>query len=292
MHHEPPIEQVRVRHDGRAVTPRPGDLLFGNRRCSVQALMNLAGDQWTHMALVIGDDDDPRTVELGPNGVFSRPVEAFVERYRLIGLSRPNLSDPCRRAVLTTGAVHLDMRELDYSWPHCALIGSTAMLRRLAPGPSEERVVETGLRAAQRLRALRGGNGHRRATCSSFMLDLFDAACDSCRPTVHWPARRRVLPWQPRPTVTDVVGLDGPPPATGRPPGARFAPAARTAGGAARTLVAPADVWVADGFALRAVIDDRRTTLLHDLTEGVPAVGIRPPCAARPAAPVRKEVSR
>lgn len=218
-------------------------------------MMNLAGDQWTHIALVIGDDDDPRTVELGPNGVFSRPASAFVERYRLVGLSRPDLSDRCRRAVVTTGAVHLEMGELDYSWPYCMLIGSTAMLRRLAPGSSQTRIIETGLRAAERLRTGSGSKAHRQATCSSFMLDLLDAACPDCRPTVHWPARRRVLPWEPPPDATDVIGLDAAPPRSGR---------RDRAAGAARTLVSPADIWVAEGYALRAVSDGDRTTLLRE----------------------------
>ncbi|MEM8924207.1 MAG: hypothetical protein AAGD35_11965 [Actinomycetota bacterium] len=255
MHEPSPVEHLLVDDDAPSIAPRAGDLLFGNRACTVQTLMTLASDQWTHCAIVAGSDPDPnggggslRTVELGPRGLLSRTVEEFLDRYRLVGIARPDLSDICRSAVVTAALARLHLDDVDYSWPHCFVIGSTGFLRRFAPGRTERGVVRAGLGAARRI------DGPRTATCSSLIDDLLDHACDHCRPATTWPSRPRVPPWQARPSATDVVGLDGAPPAS-----------LSAAPGAARALIAPADLWVGAGYAMRAVMSAERTTVLRDL---------------------------
>ena len=151
MQSDMPIDEERLHQAGMAITPEPGDLLFGNRPCSVQTLMTMAGEQWTHVAVVIGGDDGPRTVELGPRGMLTRPAADFIDRYRLVGLARPRGSDHCRQAMTTAALLHLQLDVLAYSWPSVTIIGSTAMLQRLAPGGSRGRIAESGLRAIDRV---------------------------------------------------------------------------------------------------------------------------------------------
>ncbi len=253
MQSDRPIDEERTHQPGMTITPQAGDVLFGNRPCSVQTLMTMAGEQWTHVALVINGDDGPRTVELGPQGMLTRSTAEFIETYRAVGLARPRGSDLCRQAMTTAAVLHLELDVLDYSWPHCVVIGSTAMLQRLAPKRGRHHIARTGLHAAQRLNGSQTGSGARRpATCSSLIVDLFDARCERCRPVLRWPSRSPQRPWEARPSPTDVVGLDGPPPlSTGR-------------AAAATKLATPADIWVADGFAFRAFTDHHRTVVLRD----------------------------
>lgn len=250
-----PIDEERLHQPGMTIAPEPGDVLFGNRPCSVQTIMTIAGEQWTHVAVVIGGDDGPRTVELGPKGMLSRPVDEFIDRYRQVGLARPRGSDHCRQAMNTAALLHLQLDLLAYSWERVAIIGSTAIAQRLAPDASRRRIAHTGLRAADRFRRASSSSptagAKRPATCSSLIVDLFEARCTLCRPRVEWPARSAVRLWDSRPSPADVVGLDGPP------------PLAATRSARPNKMATPADIWVAEGFAFRAVTDHNRTTIVR-----------------------------
>ena len=180
MHEPSPTHTLRVRRTNSTITPQAGDLLFGHRRCTVQAVFDLAGEQWTHIAVVTnGDTNDEsasqademarlRTVELGPQGVFSRPVADFLGRYRWIGIARPEMSPECRALVVGAARVHLNVRNIRYSWSHIVVSGSTSIVRRLTPAAMETQVLSTGLGTATRMVDATA------ATCSSFITDLLD----------------------------------------------------------------------------------------------------------------------
>ncbi|MEM9135713.1 MAG: hypothetical protein AAF962_14085 [Actinomycetota bacterium] len=215
-------------------------------------MMTLAGEQWTHVAMAIPGDDGLRTVELGPKGMLTRSVDEFIDAYELVGLARPRGSTTCRRAMTTAARLRLEFDDVEYSWSRCVIIGSTAILQRLAPDGSRSHIARGGLRAVDRFTQTASTDATKRpATCSSMIVDLLDARCDACRPLIRWPARSAVRPWEGRPSAADVVGLDGAPPLP------------RTSNRPSK-MATPADIWVADGFSFRAVTDRARTTLIRN----------------------------
>ncbi|MCP3988457.1 MAG: hypothetical protein GY724_05270 [Actinomycetia bacterium] len=252
-----PPSQLRLRSGRVTIDPRPGDLLFGNRLSSVQMVMNLSADQWTHVALVVdtdgsdsnrGSGDGLRTAELGPRGCLSRTVSDFRAAYRYVGLARPMMGPGCRHRVVSNARLQLEVGDVTYSWRYCMLVGGAALARRFAPAAAEPQVIEAGRRVALELEQRVALTD---ATCSSFIAALLNEACGTCRLGVQWPSRQRVPPWRPRPSVTDVA------PASPLTSDATEPPTPH--------LIAPSDLWVADGYELRAVIESDSTTLLCEL---------------------------
>jgi hypothetical protein len=244
------VASIRIAIDSQRPAYQRGDMLFGNRLSTLQAVMNVSGDLITHSAIVGLVDGQLRAIEMGPKGCTSRLIEDFCSAYRFVGLGRLAMDDCCVDRVASAAENHFANKSLAYSWRSCALLEVVSLLRRGLPARAEELVVAGGLRLAQSSAAR---HGQHKVTCSGFVSMCVDAACTACRPPLVWPSRRRPVPFRGAPSVTDV-----------RP--AEREPLDDSLQDAVRVLTMPSDLWVSTPFAFKAVLQDGRQTLLFDLT--------------------------
>lgn len=240
---------VRILLSSTPTEFRRGDLLFGNRLSSLQAVMNVSADPWTHSAIVGRVGGALATIEVGPKGCFSRSIADFVAAYRYVGLGRLQMDPECVDAAACEAEERLKHLDLAYSWYACALVEAAALARRFGTRNHEGRLVEVARRLADRLDERQGP---RLVTCSGFVAQCVDAACAGCWPAPNWPYRSRIVPWRAPTTVTDLR------------PGARIQGVCSRA--ASRLLTSPSDLWVSVPFEYRSVIRADLTTVLLDLS--------------------------
>jgi hypothetical protein len=241
---------VRIVLSGQPTEFRRGDLLFANRLSSVQALMNLSADPWTHCAVVGQVDGELRTVEVGPRGCFSRSIADFVKAYRYVGLGRLDMTERCIASVAAEAERSLADQDVLYSWPACFLTGIAGLTRRLSPTSASASIIRSALGLADRMSRQ---HDPRSLTCSGFVVRCIEAACGGCRPELQWPCRERIAPWRAAVTVTDLRGSS--------------TSGSRCRAEAVRLLAMPSDLWVSVPFEFRSVTRPDMTTVLFDLTD-------------------------
>lgn len=250
------LTDLRVRFESEPLEARAGDLVFGNRLSWTQWLLAAAGDQWTHVALVVEIDGELATVELGlTQGCFSRPLEEFFGAYRMVGVARPAMSAGCTEQVCAAALRALDDERVAYSRRDGVLLFAVAFVRRCSPLRLEAAVSAGARRLAarwgSRIAEVDAATTPLRMMCSGFVLWCSQQACSACAAALCWPARAVVRPWRRRPTSTDVEAIHR---------GWRG-----EVSSADYTLATPADVWVAHGFEFKAVRRPRGSVLLSDL---------------------------
>lgn len=242
---------VRIAISRDRIDLRRGDLLFGNRLSSMQAVMNVSADPWTHSAVVGQVGKDLATIEVGPRGCFSRSISDFIAAYRFVGVGRLAMAASCVDSVASKAEQELIDQRISYSWSACAVIEASALARRFLPAASSTWVDRHTLHVAD----LVGSRGRADAlTCSGFVARCLGAACSQCRPVYRWPCRDRIAPWSRPKSVTDLRAssrLDS----------------NRDAATIVR-LASPSDLWVLAPFEFRCVVKHDLTTILVDLTNG------------------------
>lgn len=222
-------------------------MIFGNRLSWVQRVMNITKDPWTHAAVVANVGADLRTVELGPDGCFSRSIDEFTSAYRIVGIARPAMSPTCRGAIGAAAASVLASAEISYSWRTAAVLQTVALARTCGPALIERLTIRLGARLAERVARRIGPD---QLTCSGFVDRCLAAACETCAPAPLWPVRPRLAPWRTMPDAADIcVGVH------------RHRIDSRPV---VRFMTTPTDLWAAGCWASRTVVRGADVTVVAD----------------------------
>lgn len=224
--------------------PQPGDVVFGNRNNFVHRLGRLIGGVWTHVGVVATDEHGELiTVEVSRKGCVTRPLQQFLNSYKINGFARPDMSPACKHAIAKWASSQLGRERHQYSFGLLGMAGFAALIRTYTPialRPS----VESGTRRIARRRAEKPGS-----ICSSFVWDVLNRACESCRPKVSWPLLDAMPPWR-RPGRVDLVRRIVPARRSFRSEAAS-SDATRPTG----LLMSPTAIWSMDFFSVRTLFD-------------------------------------
>lgn len=161
---------------------REGDLLFFSSSGGLQALCDLVGDIWIHVAVVVLVDGELRTVEAGtPAHVGSRRLLDLPEVYESIGVGRPNLSEQCRQGAVVSAKRQLsEQTPNSYPWDDFLTAAVILLTRKNFPVAHLDRLDAALGALLQRC----GELNERSRTCSYFVHQVFGDLSGPCELTV------------------------------------------------------------------------------------------------------------
>lgn len=224
------------------ISPQPMDILVGVRNNTAGRLIQAVGEPWTHVAITL---DGRNTFEIGPDGVFTRTVEAFRRKYRAFGIARPSMSLLCaERVVAKFDEIRRSMPS--YSWTKCLLMELAGALRSTLPAVLEPTAVAISRRLSSWSAPLLADT---LTTCSLLIDQGLRAACEACWPRLAWPTRRRIPFADQQADVTEVR------------PDPEWAVRDKPV---IDPLVWPADIWTNDAFGFRVVERRGEAVLIVD----------------------------
>lgn len=172
--------------DGVHVVARCGDLVAGYRLSRYQRISNIFGDPWSHIAILVVADGVPTTLEVGPQGVFTRTLVEFAEAYERICIAHLDVSKKMRSVIVASALRRRDESSVRYSSLYCVVIGASGLLRWMVPRIAEGSIERITLVAAT---AASGVLGDRSAQCAGFIAQTLDEALPNWREPA-WPVRQ------------------------------------------------------------------------------------------------------